>query len=79
MSVNLRELKQVGAKYSEKRRGRRMNSRVQVRLEWEGGGGKAAIDGDVHADRESIWVHGGAKRFVGIGTALGADEFGYWG
>ena len=37
MSVNLRELKQVGAKYREKRRGRRMNSRVQVRLEWEAG------------------------------------------
>jgi hypothetical protein len=35
MTVNLRELKQVGAKYREKRRGRRMNSRVQVRLEWE--------------------------------------------
>lgn len=34
MSVNLRELKQVGAKYREKRRGRRMNSRVHVRLEW---------------------------------------------
>ncbi|MGB9436292.1 MAG: hypothetical protein WBQ89_28840 [Candidatus Acidiferrum sp.] len=40
MSVNLRELKQVGAKYSEKRRGRRMNSRVQVRLEWDSGSGK---------------------------------------
>jgi hypothetical protein len=35
MSVNLRELKQVGAKYREKRRGRRMNSRVQIRLEWD--------------------------------------------
>jgi hypothetical protein len=35
MSVNLRELQQVGAKYREKRRGRRMNSRVHVRLEWE--------------------------------------------
>jgi hypothetical protein len=35
MSVNLRELKQVGAKYREKRRGRRMNSRVPIRLEWE--------------------------------------------
>jgi hypothetical protein len=35
MTVNLRELKQVGAKYREKRRGRRMNSRVQIRLEWE--------------------------------------------
>jgi hypothetical protein len=40
MSVNLRELKQVGAKYSEKRRGRRMNSRVQIRLEWDGDHGK---------------------------------------
>lgn len=40
MTVNLRELKQVGAKYREKRRGRRMNSRVQVRLEWETGAGK---------------------------------------
>jgi|SRR5271170_3192561 len=39
MSVNLRELKQVGAKYREKRRGRRMNSRVQVRLEWDLGSG----------------------------------------
>jgi hypothetical protein len=40
MTVNLRELKQVGAKYREKRRGRRMNSRVQVKLEWESEGGK---------------------------------------
>ena len=28
-------LKQVDARYSEKRRGNRMNSRVPVRLEWE--------------------------------------------
>jgi hypothetical protein len=40
MSVKLRELSEVGAKYREKRRGRRMNSRVQVKLEWEGEGGK---------------------------------------
>jgi hypothetical protein len=40
MTVNLRELKQVGAKYREKRRGRRMNSRAHVRLEWEAEGGK---------------------------------------
>jgi len=43
MPVNLRELKQVGAKYSEKRRGRRMNSRVPIRLEWESGAGKQAV------------------------------------
>ena len=40
MTVNLRELKQVGAKYREKRRGRRMNSRVQIKLAWESGDGK---------------------------------------
>jgi hypothetical protein len=40
MTVNLRELKQVGAKYREKRRGRRMNSRAHVRLEWEAEPGK---------------------------------------
>ena len=34
MSVKLLQLKQVGSKYSEKRRGRRMNSRAHVRLEW---------------------------------------------
>lgn len=35
MSVKLEELKQSGARYGEKRRGRRMNSRVKVRLAWE--------------------------------------------
>jgi hypothetical protein len=40
MSVNLRELKQVGMKYREKRRGRRMNSRVHIRLEWDPGVGQ---------------------------------------
>jgi hypothetical protein len=34
MTVKLRELKEVGARYSDKRRGRRMNSRVPIRLEW---------------------------------------------
>jgi hypothetical protein len=43
MSVNLRELQQLGAKYREKRRGRRMNSRVHVRLEWEASSGKRAF------------------------------------
>jgi len=35
MSVKLRELQEAGARYGEKRRGRRMNSRVKVRLEWD--------------------------------------------
>jgi len=35
MTVKLRELKEAGERYSDKRRGRRMNSRVQIRLEWE--------------------------------------------
>ena len=40
MSLKLRESKQMGANYREKRRGRRMNSRVPVRLEWDDKGGK---------------------------------------
>jgi hypothetical protein len=40
MSVKLRELSDVEMKYREKRRGRRMNSRVQVRLEWDCKDGK---------------------------------------
>ena len=36
MTVKLRELKEEGVRYGEKRRGRRMNSRVPIRLEWEG-------------------------------------------
>jgi|SRR5579883_493556 hypothetical protein len=35
MTVKLRELQEAGARYGEKRRGRRMNSRVQIRLEWD--------------------------------------------
>lgn len=40
MAVKLRELSDVEMKYREKRRGKRMNSRVQVRLEWESKDGK---------------------------------------
>ena len=35
MTVKLRELQEAGVRYGEKRRGRRMNSRVQIRLEWD--------------------------------------------
>ena len=40
MTVKLRELKEAGVRYGEKRRGRRMNSRVPIRLEWEGADAK---------------------------------------
>jgi hypothetical protein len=40
MTVKLRELKEAGVRYGEKRRGRRMNSRVPIRLEWEDAGDK---------------------------------------
>jgi hypothetical protein len=40
MTVKLRELKEEGGRYGEKRRGRRMNSRVPIRLDWEGEGAK---------------------------------------
>lgn len=36
MTVKLRELQEAGARYSDKRRGRRMNSQVRIRLEWQG-------------------------------------------
>lgn len=39
MPVKTRESKQIGSRYREKRRGRRMNSRVPVRLEWDGQSG----------------------------------------
>jgi hypothetical protein len=47
MSLKLREMKQVSARYHEKRRGRRMNSRVPVRLEWDAKEGKR-ISVDAH-------------------------------
>ena len=40
MSVKTREAKPIGGRYDDKRRGRRMNSRVPVRLEWDGDSGK---------------------------------------
>ena len=40
MPVKLREPKRLGSRHHEKRRGRRMNSRVPVRLEWEDETGK---------------------------------------
>ena len=40
MTVKLRELKEEGVRYGEKRRGRRMNSRVPVRIEWDDEAGK---------------------------------------
>lgn len=40
MQVKLRESKRVGSRHHENRRGRRMNSRVSVRLEWDDETGK---------------------------------------
>ncbi len=40
MPVKLRETKRIGSRHHEKRRGRRMNSRVPVRLEWDDESGK---------------------------------------
>jgi hypothetical protein len=40
MSVKLREVRPIQARYREKRRGHRMNSQVPVRIEWEDGAGK---------------------------------------
>jgi hypothetical protein len=40
MPVKVRENKKLGHRSREARRGRRMNSRVPVRLEWDGDAGK---------------------------------------
>jgi hypothetical protein len=50
MSVKLRELSEVGAKYREKRRGRRMNSQVQIRLEWEREGKRHAVEAQTRVE-----------------------------
>ena len=47
MPVKLRELNEIGARYSDKRRGRRMNSRVHIRLQWEDTAGKRQAN-DAH-------------------------------
>jgi hypothetical protein len=47
MPVKLRENKRIGSRHHEKRRGRRMNSRVPVRLEWDDATGKR-IGVDAH-------------------------------
>jgi hypothetical protein len=39
MHVKLQSVKQIGVRYGEKRRGRRMNSRVPIRLEWDAAAG----------------------------------------
>lgn len=40
LSTKVREEKSVAGQSTERRRGRRMNSRVPVRLEWDDAGGK---------------------------------------
>lgn len=40
MPVKSKELRAFNARYQESRRGRRMNSRVPVRLEWDSASGK---------------------------------------
>jgi hypothetical protein len=40
----LRDVKQPGGQYTDKRRGKRMNSRVPVRLEWEGKQGRCSFE-----------------------------------
>ena len=44
MAVKTRESKHIGARYREKRRGHRMNSRVPVRLEWDNGSGRVRVE-----------------------------------
>jgi len=47
MQLKVRETKRLGSRHHEKRRGRRMNSRVPVRLEWDDETGKR-ISAEAH-------------------------------
>ena len=47
MPVKLRELKDKGVGFTDKRRGRRMNSRVHIRLQWD----------DAAAKRQTVEAH----------------------
>jgi hypothetical protein len=40
VQTKLRDAKVIGGRYNDKRRGKRMNSRVPVRLEWDGSTGQ---------------------------------------
>jgi hypothetical protein len=44
MPVKVRESKRIGSRHHEKRRGRRMNSRVPVRLEWDESGKRVGVE-----------------------------------
>jgi hypothetical protein len=44
MPVKVREIKKLGHRSRESRRGRRMNSRVPVRLEWDGEGKRHSVE-----------------------------------
>ena len=48
MPANVRESKAIGARYRENRRGRRMNSRVPVRLEWDAAAAGPRISVEAH-------------------------------
>ncbi|HXM15902.1 MAG TPA: hypothetical protein VN933_11720 [Candidatus Eremiobacteraceae bacterium] len=47
MPVKTREIKSVAPRHSESRRGRRMNSRVPIRLEWDDAKGRR-YNADAH-------------------------------
>jgi hypothetical protein len=63
MPVKLRELNEIGARYSDKRRGRRMNSRVHIRLQWE----------DTAGNRQTSDAHTRVVNPYGCMVVLSAD------
>ncbi len=73
MKVKLRESKRLGSRHHEKRRGRRMNSRVPVRLEWDDEAGKRI--------NAAIIVWKGSQRPDGweYGVELVTPEMDFWG
>ena len=94
MSANLgapktRESKAIGSRYRENRRGRRMNSRVPVRLEWDAAAGPritvehrlALTNLATESSNAAVVVWKGSPRPDGweYGIELVAPEMDFWG
>ncbi len=83
MQLKVRETKRLGSRHHEKRRGRRMNSRVPVRLEWDDETGKriSLINQISNTSNAAIIVWKGNQRPDGweYGVELVAPEMDFWG
>src|SRR6266699_1278035 len=79
MTVKLRESKRIGSRHHEKRRGRRMNSRVPVRLEWDYESGKRIrVEGHTRTRRPTRGVRAHGSSYGGHAASHGAANQCAW-